>query len=61
MFMKNLAHFIEDIRRDLKVEKLPLLSQTRDEWLATPERYRAKVEQHLRAQLAVGDFKIPRI
>jgi hypothetical protein len=58
VYEKNLVHFIEDIRRDLKVEKLPfVIANTGMSGWQMPERYRAKVEQHLRAQLAVGDFK----
>lgn len=56
-YERHLVHLIKDLRRDLDVAALPFVIANSgfDGW-EIPARYRAKVEKHLAAQLAVGDF-----
>ncbi len=52
-YESNMVHFIRDIRRDLGAEKLPfVIANTGIGGRELPERYRARVEKHLEAQLA---------
>jgi len=58
IYESNLVHLIEAIRKDLAIPELPfVIANTGMSGWQVPERYRAKVEQHLDAQLAVGDFR----
>lgn len=55
-YEENLVHFIKDIRNDLGVENLPFVVANTgiSGWDPSP-RYKARVEKHMEAQLAVAD------
>lgn len=57
-YEQNLVHLIKDLRKDIGVKDLPFVIANSgfDGWDIN-KRYRAKVEKHLNAQLAVGDAK----
>ena len=58
VYERNLVAFIKDLRKDLGVQDMPFVSaNTGMRGWELPERYRAKVEKHVNAQLAVGDPK----
>jgi alpha-galactosidase len=57
-YEENLVNLIKDLRADLEVEKLPVVvANTGIGGWDLPERYRAKVEKHVEAQLAPSDPK----
>ncbi|MEM1083581.1 MAG: sialate O-acetylesterase [Verrucomicrobiota bacterium] len=57
-YEENLVHLIGDLRRDLKIEKLPfVIANTGIGGWDLPKRYKAKVEKHVEAQLAPADEK----
>lgn len=57
-YEKNLVHLIKDLRKDLKVpELLFVVANTGIEGWDINPRYKAKVEKHVEAQLAVADAK----
>lgn len=57
-YEENLVNLIKDLRADLEVEKLPVVvANTGIGGWDLPERYRAKVEKHVEAQLAPADPK----
>ncbi|MGC6426321.1 MAG: sialate O-acetylesterase [Akkermansiaceae bacterium] len=57
-YEKNLVHLIKDIRKDLGVEKLPfVVANSGFGGWDLPARYKAKVEQHVEAQLAPGNAR----
>ena len=56
VYERNLVAFIKDLRKDLGVKDMPFVSaNTGMRGWELPERYRAKVEKHVNAQLAVGN------
>lgn len=56
VYERNLVALIKDLRKDLGVDKMPFVSaNTGMRGWDLPDRYRAKVEKHVEAQLAVGD------
>lgn len=58
VYERNLVAFIKDIRKDLGVKDMPfVVANTGMRGWDLPERYRAKVEKHVNAQLVVGDPK----
>ncbi|MFN3166486.1 MAG: sialate O-acetylesterase [Phycisphaeraceae bacterium] len=58
VYERNLVAFIKDLRKDLGVKDMPfVVANTGMRGWELPERYRAKVEKHVEAQLAVGDPK----
>lgn len=58
VYERNLVALIKDLRKDLGVKDMPFVSaNTGMRGWDLPERYRAKVEKHVNAQLAVGDAK----
>ncbi len=57
-YEQNMVHFIEDIRRDLGIEKLPFViaNTGMGGWtIPTTARYKVRVEKLMVAQLAVAD------
>jgi alpha-galactosidase len=55
-YESNMVNFIKDIRKDLGDPKLPfVIANTGIGGWDLPERYKAKVEKHLQAQLAPAD------
>jgi alpha-galactosidase len=58
VYERNLVALIKDLRKDLGVKDMPVVvANTGMRGWELPERYRAKVEKHVEAQLAVGDPK----
>jgi alpha-galactosidase len=58
VYERNLVALIKDLRKDLSVKEMPFVSaNTGMRGWELPERYRAKVEKHVEAQLAPGDAK----
>ncbi len=58
VYQSNMKNFIEDIRKDLAIEKLPLvIANTGMEGWGIPEtaRYKKKVEKLMEVQLALAD------
>ncbi|MBT8037184.1 MAG: sialate O-acetylesterase [Verrucomicrobiae bacterium] len=57
-YEENLVHLIKDLRKDIGVKDLPFVIANSgfDGWDIN-KRYRAKVEKHLNAQLAVANVK----
>lgn len=56
VYERNLVAFIKDLRKDLGVKDMKFVSaNTGMRGWDLPDRYRAKVEKHVNAQLAVGD------
>jgi alpha-galactosidase len=56
VYERNLVALIQDLRKDLGVEEMPfVVANTGMRGWDLPDRYRAKVEKHVNAQLAVGD------
>jgi alpha-galactosidase len=56
VYERNLVALIKDLRKDLGVVDMPFVSaNTGMRGWELPERYRAKVEKHVEAQLAVGN------
>ena len=58
VYEKNMENFIKDIRKDLAIEKLPLVIANTgiSGWnIPTTARYKAKVEKLMVAQLALAD------
>ena len=57
-YEENLVHLIKDLRKDIGVKDMPFVIANSgfDGWDIN-KRYRAKVEKHLNAQLAVADAK----
>jgi hypothetical protein len=57
-YESNLVNLIKDVRKDLGVPKLSfVVANTGIGGWELPDRYRAKVEKHVTAQLAPGDAK----
>ena len=55
-YESNMVNFIKDIRNDLGTPELPfVIANTGIGGWDLPERYKAKVEKHLQAQLAPAD------
>ena len=58
VYERNLVALIKDLRKDLGIKNLPVVvANTGMRGWKLPDRYRAKVEKHVNAQLAVGDPK----
>lgn len=58
VYERNLVALIKDLRKDLGVTDMTFVSaNTGMRGWELPDRYRAKVEKHVEAQLAVGDPK----
>lgn len=58
VYERNLVALIKDLRKDLGVKEMPfVVANTGMRGWDLPDRYRAKVEKHVEAQLAVGDPK----
>ncbi|MGB1124109.1 MAG: sialate O-acetylesterase [Phycisphaeraceae bacterium] len=56
VYERNLVAFIKDIRKDLGVIDMPFVcANTGMRGWKLPDRYRAKVEKHVEAQLAPGN------
>jgi len=56
VYERNLVALIKDLRKDLGVSDMPfVVANTGMRGWELPEKYRAKVEKHVEAQLAVGD------
>ena len=56
VYERNLVALIKDLRKDLGVKDLPFVcANTGMRGWDLPDRYRAKVEKHVEAQLAPGD------
>jgi len=57
-YEKNMVHFVNDLRKDLGIAKLPVvIANTGMGGWNNPERYKAKVEKLMEAQLALADPK----
>lgn len=55
-YEKNMVNFVDDMRKDLKLPKLPfVIANTGIGGWDNPARYKAKVEKLMNAQLALGD------
>ena len=58
VYERNLVALIKDLRKDLGVKDMPFVcANTGMRGWDLPERYRAKVEKHVQAQLAPGNAK----
>ena len=58
VYERNLVALIKDLRKDLGVKEMPFVcANTGMRGWELPERYRAKVEKHVEAQLAPGNAK----
>ncbi|MDB4323381.1 sialate O-acetylesterase [Akkermansiaceae bacterium] len=57
-YEENMVNFVNDMRKDLGVEKLPfVIANTGIGGWDNPKRYKAKVEKLMDAQLALSDAK----
>ncbi|MEX0866637.1 MAG: sialate O-acetylesterase, partial [Pirellulales bacterium] len=55
-YESNMVNFVNDIRKDLGVERLPfVIANTGIGGWTNPERYKKKVEKLMTAQLALAD------
>jgi len=58
VYEKNMVNFVNDIRKDLAIPKLPfVIANTGMGGWEIPVRYKAKVEKLMEAQLALSDAK----
>lgn len=56
VYEENMVNFVNDMRKDLKIEKLPfVIANTGMGGWDNPPRYKAKVEKLMEAQLALSD------